>query len=121
MSNIFGSIVVFSSCRQPRMHQLSLSSALESYTPLIMYVNVPDSLVCAFERLMVRVSPLAIADSVELEASPRHTNAGAKSARARAPFFGLEAWRNTGASTLIPSARPNQRDRRPAQPRFRAP
>ena len=42
-----------------------------------MKVNDPDSLVCWFERVTVRVSPLATADSVEFGSSQAAVNAAA--------------------------------------------
>src|SRR4029077_3007726 len=50
-----------------------------------MKVNEPDSLVCWFERVMVRVSPLATADSVEFGTSQAAVNAAATASRAAAP------------------------------------
>src|SRR5580693_1162117 len=50
-----------------------------------MKVNEPDSLVCWFERLMVRVSPLATADSVEFGTSQASVNAAATASCAAAP------------------------------------
>src|SRR5208282_3831541 len=50
-----------------------------------MNVNEPDSLVCWSDRMMVRVSPLATADSVEFGTSQPATNAAATASRAAAP------------------------------------
>src|ERR1700744_6554246 len=50
-----------------------------------MKVNEPDSLVCWFERTMVRVSPLATADSVEFGTSQPTVNAAATASCATAP------------------------------------
>jgi hypothetical protein len=67
-------------------------------------VNEPASLVCALERLIVRVSPLAIADSVELDANARHNNNGAKTARANAGARDFGASDVFCAGKFIPSA-----------------
>src|SRR5271170_5632027 len=50
-----------------------------------MKVNEPDSLVCWFDRVMVRVSPLATADSVEFGTSQATVNAAATASCAAAP------------------------------------
>ena len=50
-----------------------------------MKVNEPDSLVCWFESMMVRVSPLATADSVEFGTSQAAVNAAATASCAAAP------------------------------------
>ena len=50
-----------------------------------MKVNEPDSLVCWLERMMVRVSPLATADSVEFGTSQAAVNATATASCAAAP------------------------------------
>src|ERR1700722_19276241 len=50
-----------------------------------MKVNEPDSLVCWSERITVRVSPLATADSVEFGTSQASVNAAATAMCAAAP------------------------------------
>src|SRR3984957_12209062 len=50
-----------------------------------MKVNEPDSLVCWLERMRVRVSPLAPADSVEFGTSQATVNAAATASCAAAP------------------------------------
>src|ERR1700727_1058091 len=50
-----------------------------------MKVNEPDSLVCWLERIMVRVSPLATADSVEFGTRQTTVNAAATASCAAAP------------------------------------
>ena len=50
-----------------------------------MKVNEPDSLVCWFERMTVRVSPLATANSVEFGTSQAAVNAAATANCAAAP------------------------------------
>ncbi len=50
-----------------------------------MKVNEPDSLVCWSERMTVRVSPLATADSVAFGTSQATANAAATAACAAAP------------------------------------
>src|SRR5271166_4997170 len=50
-----------------------------------MKVNEPDSLVCWSDRMMVRVSPLATADSVEFGTTQAAMNAAATASCAAAP------------------------------------
>src|SRR6202021_1897227 len=50
-----------------------------------MKVNEPDSLVCWFESVIVRVSPWATADSVEFGTSQASVNAAATAMCAPAP------------------------------------
>src|ERR1700760_1648184 len=72
----------------------------------------PDSLVCWFERVMVRVSPLAIADSVAFGTSQATVNAAATAACAAAPprlthLFRLRPANNLSfPNTSQPAAKP---------------
>src|SRR5579871_2131973 len=77
-----------------------------------MKVNEPDSLVCWSDRMMVRVSPLATADSVEFGATQAATNAAATATRAAAPprlepmFTLIPANKRSFPNTMRPAAKP---------------
>jgi hypothetical protein len=82
-------------------------------------VNDPASLVCESERLIVRVSPLAIADSVEVDANPNHKSNGAQSTCAKVPLPSFETSKDFSAGKIIPSARLESRlDIQRAHPRI---